>query len=324
MHAVQSILQSGESIRPLSSILGQKVVGLRLKCNVHTNGFVDRRVLRPRRLAIFYAREEKVNISGKDFKGLEVMGEVPVLSTKSRNVGGVFFDLDDTLVLTHQADSAAHSAVLELVKVRFPQVDRSVLLKSFIKKFVGHAWDPEHKVEVTQWRAGLWGKALEEQGVVNLDLAREMQDVFDRERLRSFRWASGVEALVRQLHAQHIKVGIITNGHPVVQRAKLQACKASELFDTILVGGEEPNSKPHKDIFLKACGLAGCKPEESVMVGDTLTTDILGGFNTGFLSTVWVNVHNEELPPGGPKPDHIISSISELENVLKQLGVALN
>lgn len=37
---------------------------------------------------------------------------------------------------------------------------------------------------------------------------------------------------------------------------------------------EEPNQKPHKDIFLKACKLADCKPEETIMVGDNLKTDI--------------------------------------------------
>ncbi|KAL2631526.1 hypothetical protein R1flu_016212 [Riccia fluitans] len=323
MQTAQSVPQFGGSIGPLGAALGQ-IVNLLPRATLQTYGFADRRVLKARTLGMINAKEAGGNISGKGFNVLEVMGEVSTQATRSGNVGGVFFDLDDTLVLTHRADNLAQSAVLELVKGTFPQVNRSVLLESFLEKFTVQAWDPEHKVEVTEWRAGLWAKALEEQGLVNWDFARKMQDAFDRERLRAFRWASGVEALVSELHAQQIKVGIITNGHPVVQRAKLQACNASELFDTILVGGEEPRRKPHKDIFLKACSLAGCKPEESVMVGDTLTTDILGGINTGFLSTVWVNVHNEELPPTWPKPAHVISSISELKNVLKQLGVAFN
>ncbi|BBN08911.1 putative hydrolase of the HAD superfamily [Marchantia polymorpha subsp. ruderalis] len=259
--------------------------------------------------------------TGRALAVAEQVGQFSMASKTDRKLGGVFFDLDDTLVLTHEADSVAHSAVLELVAAKYPKVARSVVLRSFIKKFVAQAWDPENKVDVTEWRATLWHQALQEQGVVNMELAREMQSCFDRERLRAFRWASGVEALVKKLQGRGIKVGVITNGHPVVQRAKLQACRASELFDTILVGGEEPKAKPHKDIFLKACHIAGCKPQESIMVGDTLTTDILGGINTGFLSTVWVNLHKEELPKNGPKPDHVISNIGELKKVLEQLGV---
>ena len=49
-----------------------------------------------------------------------------------------------------------------------------------------------------------------------------------------------------------------------------------------------------------------------------------GGKNAGFLATVWVNVHNlEGLPPGGSKPDYIISNIQELPGLLKSLKVAL-
>jgi len=89
----------------------------------------------------------------------------------------------------------------------------------------------------------------------------------------------------------------------------------------ILVGGEEPNQKPHKDIFLKACKLTGSKPENSIMVGDNLKTDIQGAQNAGFLATVWVNVHNLEGPPaGGPVPHHIIPNIGELPGVLEEFG----
>jgi N-acylneuraminate-9-phosphatase len=154
-----------------------------------------------------------------------------------------------------------------------------------------------------------------------MDLARDLQNCFDRERLQGFRWTTGVEWLVRTLYGQGIKVGIITNGHAQVQRAKLKACNAEELFDTILVGGEEPDMKPHRDIFIKACNLAGCKPEESIMVGDTIKTDIQGGINAGFLATVWVNVHQREPHPGSAKPDHEITTFIELQHVLEQYGV---
>lgn len=130
--------------------------------------------------------------------------------------------------------------------------------------------------------------------------------------------------MVQRLHKFGIKVGIITNGHFLVQRNKLKACKADLLFDTILVGGEEPNQKPHKSIFLKACSLAGCNPEETIMVGDNLKTDIQGAQNAGFLATVWVNLHNlEDLPAGGATPDHVISNILELPELLKTLEVDL-
>lgn len=61
-------------------------------------------------------------------------------------LGAVFFDLDDTLVLTHAADSQAHMAVMALVAARAPQVDQSAVLRGFLGLFHDQPWDPEHKV----------------------------------------------------------------------------------------------------------------------------------------------------------------------------------
>jgi hypothetical protein len=84
------------------------------------------------------------------------------LPSGRRNLEAVFFDLDDTLVLTHAADTVAHKAV---------------------------------QVEVTEWRARIWGEALKSQGVEDMELARDMQRCFDEERMLSFQWVPGVEAV---------------------------------------------------------------------------------------------------------------------------------
>ena len=68
------------------------------------------------------------------------------------------------------------------------------------------------------------------------------------------------------MRAQGLATVIITNGHAQIQRTKLETCRAAELFDGVLVGGEEVLAgraeKPHPGIFLAACSIAGCKPHE--------------------------------------------------------------
>jgi HAD superfamily hydrolase (TIGR01549 family) len=61
-------------------------------------------------------------------------------------------------------------------------------------------------------------------------------------------------------------VGALSSHAPLVKNILILV-----LFGFI---AEEPNQKPHKDIFLKACKLTGSKPENSIMVGDNLKTDI--------------------------------------------------
>ncbi|XP_002981340.2 N-acylneuraminate-9-phosphatase [Selaginella moellendorffii] len=233
-------------------------------------------------------------------------------------LGAVFFDLDDTLVLTHAATKIANDAVKAVLANRAPSSNADEVVSAFLEGFSSSPWDPVGQVDVTEWRARIWHVALQKWSVQDIELARDLQACFDRERMLAFQWAEGVEALVRELQNQGLKVGLITNGHTVVQRAKLEACKAQELFNVILVGGEEPREKPYKEIFLKACELAGCDPRESVMVGDNLSTDIQGGLNAGFLATIWVNLHGHP-PSSSIHPSYTISSIAELPCVLKEI-----
>ena len=76
--------------------------------------------------------------------------------------------------------------------------------------------------------------------------------------------AGCTQAVLRLLQAARVPVGIITNGHAEVQRAKLARIAAASLFPTILVGHEEIAAgraeKPDRGIFLAACRAAKCTP----------------------------------------------------------------
>ena len=75
-----------------------------------------------------------------------------------------------------------------------------------------------------------------------------------------------VQEMIAKMRADSIHTVIITNGHAEIQQTKLKACKAVDLFNGILVGGEEVlagrHEKPHPSIFLAACKLSNCQPEE--------------------------------------------------------------
>eukprot|EP00899_Mesostigma_viride_P028482 jgi/Mesvir1/8819/Mv02720-RA.1 len=177
------------------------------------------------------------------------------------------------------------------------------------------------QVQVTEWRARFWLKGLQSQGLDEPALARELQDCFDTSRLAVLRWLPGVEEFLAELKARGIHVFIITNGHPEIQRAKIEACKAADIFgEKILIGGDHTFEKPHKVIFEKAAQICGCELSETVMVGDSLQADIQGGKNAGCLATVWVNYKKAtSLPEGAPHPDYTIMDISELPRVLAEI-----
>jgi HAD superfamily hydrolase (TIGR01450 family) len=74
--------------------------------------------------------------------------------------------------------------------------------------------------------------------------------------------------------------------------------------------------KPLPEIFLQVVKTLGFKPEDTVMVGDNLTTDVAGG-NAAGLTTVFVNRNDAgviEYDPGGldKNPDVSVEALDEL------------
>ena len=82
-------------------------------------------------------------------------------------------------------------------------------------------------------------------------------------------------------------------------------------FKGIFISEEMGADKPSK-AFFDACfaAIPGFRLEETVMVGDSLTSDIRGGSNAG-LRTVWFNPHGKE-PRADIRPGYTIRALSEL------------
>ena len=73
--------------------------------------------------------------------------------------------------------------------------------------------------------------------------------------------------------------------------------------------------KPSK-AFFDGClvSLVGIRPDECIMIGDSLTADIAGGVNAG-IPTIWFNRLNAPVP-NGCKADHIVTSLAEIRAIL--------
>mgnify|MGYP002901803872 FL=1 len=56
--------------------------------------------------------------------------------------------------------------------------------------------------------------------------------------------------------------------------------------------------------------------DETIIVGDSLSSDIQGGINAG-IKTCWYNPHNLP-PPDNMKINYVIGNLEELYDVLKK------
>ena len=63
------------------------------------------------------------------------------------------------------------------------------------------------------------------------------------------------------------------------------------------------------------------KPEQCIIIGDRLETDIIGGKNANFLATIWVKYDSDYQmnPTVETCPDFIISHVLEMKQIIAQL-----
>ena len=104
------------------------------------------------------------------------------------------------------------------------------------------------------------------------------------------------DELVKQLKAT-VKQYAVTNGTTVAQERKLRFSGLDQLLDGVFISEQVGVDKPQKDFFDAVWNEIGSyAPDEVVIVGDSLTSDIRGGKNAGIL-TCWYN------------PDHLPNKI---------------
>lgn len=235
----------------------------------------------------------------------------------------IFFDMDETLCGTSEADKLAGQAFARWVKETYPQLTDE---QRFIQRYLAGVYK-QLNAEFPQlvallpneaaFRCGLIRTLLAEQDVeVDEAAAQAAQAYFDHQRMEAFTFFPGVGELLTSLRERYTLV-VITNGPTFSQYPKLAAVNMSEWVDHIIVGGDEPEEKPATSIFQKALDLAGAKPEEVLHIGDSLPSDIAGANQMG-ITCVWVDATgNGDF--GDITPSYTIRNFSELPAVLAAL-----
>lgn len=128
---------------------------------------------------------------------------------------------------------------------------------------------------------------------------------------------------LQALKGSGLRLGMITNAANAHNANRLiDLFELRPFFEVILISAEEKIRKPDSRIYARALAKLDLPAEQVVMVGDTLTADILGAQNTG-LRAIWIT-RRADRPEnhrvaGDINPDVIIESLADLQSVLKPL-----
>jgi 2-haloalkanoic acid dehalogenase type II len=133
---------------------------------------------------------------------------------------------------------------------------------------------------------------------------------------RDFRLREGVPETLAELKRRGLHLGIVSNIDED-QLAHLGRLAGLERwFDSILSSERAGSCKPDQTIFACALERAGCGADAAIFVGDALDQDIAGAKRAGIRSVLIWHRGDRALPDRDPRPDHVITRIPELLDVI--------
>jgi 2-haloacid dehalogenase len=127
----------------------------------------------------------------------------------------------------------------------------------------------------------------------------------------------GAEEAVEYLSKRH-RLFLASNGTAVVQKGRMTSANLYRFFEKVFVSQVIGHNKPSKAYF-DGCfaQIEGFDPKKAIIVGDSLTSDILGGNNAG-IATCWVNPSHAPRKEG-IRVDFEIEALSQLPALLEGL-----
>lgn len=124
----------------------------------------------------------------------------------------------------------------------------------------------------------------------------------------------GALELIQAL-ADRFKLVIVTNGIESVQSSRLGASPLKDYFSEVIISEAVGVAKPDLAFFDYALEKACIKDKSEVLViGDSLSSDILGGMNSG-LDTCWYNPHKRPLDQRY-SPTYIVGDFDDIKEIL--------
>ena len=224
----------------------------------------------------------------------------------------LFLDLDDTILDFHKAEHIALGKTFrgfgleptDEVMSRYSQINKA-------------HWEMLERKELTREEVlvGRFAVLFLEYGI-HVD-PTQCARTYENNLSIGHYFLPGAYEAVASLSKKY-KLYLASNGTAKVQAGRLESANISHFFQEIFISQEIGANKP--DIaYFNGCfaKIPDFDVTKSMIVGDSLTSDILGGIHAG-MKTCWVNPKGK-IPYADIQPDYEIQSLSQLEKLLENL-----
>lgn len=221
----------------------------------------------------------------------------------------ILLDADDTLLDFHASEAAAMGDTLR----RFDLPDTPMVRQLYSEINIDH-WKRLERGEITRDELKI---SRFRQFLARLDSHADPAacNDFYMSRLGSYSIElPDANALCRRLAENH-RLYIVTNGAADVQYRRLKKSSILPYIQKVYISEEMGVQKPDKAYFDAVFADLGNPPREDIIIlGDSQTSDMLGGKNAG-ITTCWFNPKGKEAAGDW---DHIITRLEEFLSIVEE------
>jgi YjjG family noncanonical pyrimidine nucleotidase len=221
----------------------------------------------------------------------------------------VLFDADATLFDFKKSE---HSAVIDCLNFAgLPEAED--VIKKYSEINDGY-WKKLERKEVTRSElfVARWRDLIEFYGF-DFD-AEKIAALYPQKLAEKGFLMDGAEDICKTL-CGNVRLYIVTNGFSRVQHGRFDKSPIRKYFDEMFISEEIGAEKPSLEYFEKVFSkIHDFKKEKTIIIGDSITSDIKGGINAG-IDTCWFNPQKVPIPEG-INITYTVSRLSELKDII--------
>jgi putative hydrolase of the HAD superfamily len=220
-------------------------------------------------------------------------------------IAAVLFDLDDTLYDQRQFLDGAWRAVAD--RAALDGVDRD-RFESALRDLATHGSDRGHIIDLALTQIGATSVAVPDLVAAFRSHAPEHLDPYP-----------GVTDALNDLQ-ERVPLGLISDGDPVIQRAKLAALGVAGCFTSVVLSDEHGRAhrKPDPLPFRRALTELGVDARDAVYVGDRPVKDVAGAVGVGMHA---IRVHTGEwrADPDDPRAWAAVATVTDAVHLIRRM-----
>ena len=228
-------------------------------------------------------------------------------------IKNLFLDLDDTILDFQKGErKAIHQT---LIKMGLPSDE--AIIERYIEINLD-CWQALERGEMTRDHVLVGRFEMLFREINTTKSAVEAQDIYEDLLKEEHDFIPGAKELLYELEKSgKYRLFMATNGIPSVQKPRIADSGIGKYFEEIFISEETGAAKPQK-AFFEGCfsRIDGFTPKETIIVGDSLSSDIKGGINSGILTC---HFNPKDKPYTNIKPDYKIKNLSELIPLLDSI-----